>query len=83
MAPRSDHAARRRRPQCAVSLGAAAQAQSEAPGGIEEIVVTATRREMNIQDVPQNIAAFSTDDIEKQAFQAMEDYVRALPSRSS
>jgi len=48
--------------------------------GLEEITVTATRRELNLQDVPQSIAAFSTEDIQKQAFQQMEDYVKALAS---
>ena len=61
--------------------GAAAQAQSEA-GGIEEIVVTATKRAVNLQDVPQSITAFSTADIEKMAFRGMEDYMKALPSAS-
>lgn len=48
--------------------------------GLEEIVVTATRRETNLQDVPQSITAFSTDEIQRQAFQNMEDYMKALPS---
>jgi outer membrane receptor protein involved in Fe transport len=56
------------------------QAQPQKPSGLEEITVTATRREMNLQDVPQSIAAFSTEDIEKQAFQGMEDYVKSLAS---
>jgi outer membrane receptor protein involved in Fe transport len=64
----------------APSAAFAQQQPTAAPRSIEEITVTATRREMNIQDVPQSIAAFSTEDIEKQAFQAMEDYVKALPS---
>jgi outer membrane receptor protein involved in Fe transport len=58
----------------------AQQRPAGAPRSIEEITVTATRREMNIQDVPQSISAFSTADIEKQAFEAMEDYVRSLAS---
>ncbi len=67
----------------ALNPGSAALAQeqdAEAPGGLEQIVVTATRRATSLQDVPQSIVAFSTDDIQRQAFQKMEDFVKALPS---
>lgn len=56
-------------------------AQEEEPNqGLEEIVVTATRRETSLQDVAQSVTAFSTEDIQRQAFQNMGDYVKALPS---
>src|SRR5262245_36833111 len=38
------------------------QAEPRKPSGLEEITVTATRRELNLQEVPQSIAAFSNDD---------------------
>ena len=38
---------------------AAASAQSESDGGLEEIVVTAQKREQNIMDVPVAITAIS------------------------
>ena len=47
---------------------------------LEEVVVTATRREVDLQNVPQSVSAFSTADIEKQGFQDVEDVVGALPS---
>jgi outer membrane receptor protein involved in Fe transport len=47
---------------------------------LEEIIVTATRRELNLQEVPQNVTAFTTADIEKQAFQDVMDVIAALPS---
>jgi iron complex outermembrane recepter protein len=59
---------------------ALAQEEEESRQGLEEIVVTATRRETNLQDVPQSITAFSTADIQRQAFQNMQDYIKALPS---
>ncbi|HEX5766332.1 MAG TPA: TonB-dependent receptor plug domain-containing protein, partial [Woeseiaceae bacterium] len=48
--------------------------------GLEEVIVTATRRESNLQEVPQSITVFSTEDIQRQAFQNMQDYIKALPS---
>jgi outer membrane receptor protein involved in Fe transport len=54
--------------------------QEERRPMLEEIVVTATRREASLQDVPHSITAFTTADIERQAFRNMEDYVKALPS---
>lgn len=48
--------------------------------GIEEIIVTATRRSIPLQDVPQSIQAFSQEDIEKMVMKNMEDYTRAAPS---
>ncbi len=59
-----------------------AQDESELDKYIEEVIVTATKREVNLQDVPQSITAFTTVDIEKNAFKDMTDYVRALPSLS-
>jgi outer membrane receptor protein involved in Fe transport len=47
---------------------------------IEVIIVTATKRELDLQDVGQSITAFSTADIEKMGIKSMEDYVKALPS---
>src|SRR5262245_51173517 len=55
-------------------------ASSDRGRGLEEIVVTATRRELDLQNVPQSVSAFTTADIEKQAFQGVEDVIRALPS---
>jgi len=60
-----------------LSLGQQDQAES---GKLETIIVTATRRELNLQEVGQSIQAFSTADIERQALQDVEDVIRALPS---
>ena len=49
---------------------------------LQEVVVTATRREVNVQDVPQSITAFSTADIEKYAIEDLQDVVSAVPSIS-
>ena len=57
-----------------------AQTQGASTERLEEVVVTATRREINLQKVSQSVTAFSTQDIEKQAFQSVSDIVDALPS---
>lgn len=62
------------------SVGAVAQ---ETDGVIDEIIVTATKREMNLQDVPQSIQAFSQEDIEKLGLTNMADYIKAVPSLST
>jgi len=47
---------------------------------IEEIIVTATKRAIPLQDVPQSIEVFSGEAIEKMVMRSMEDYTRAIPS---
>jgi len=47
---------------------------------IEEIIVTATKRAANMQDVAQSITAFSTDDLERLRVRDMKEYTDALPS---
>jgi iron complex outermembrane receptor protein len=49
-------------------------------GALEEIIVTATKRKANIQDLPQAITAFTTEDIERQGFAVLDDYVNSIPS---
>jgi outer membrane receptor protein involved in Fe transport len=62
------------------SYVAAQEAAAERTGALEEVLVTATKRSISLQDVPQSITAFTTVDIQKNAFKNMADYVRALPS---
>ena len=50
--------------------------------GIEEVVVTAQRREQNLQDVPISISAFSADAVEAYMFNDVADYVTRTPNIS-
>ncbi len=47
---------------------------------IEEVVVTASKREANLQDLAQSIQAFTGDDIEKRGFSGIDDYAKQIPS---
>jgi iron complex outermembrane receptor protein len=71
------------------ALGAAgsqpALAQQEAGaqgGGLEEIVVTATRRALNLQDVPISIVAMTSEDLSMQGITTIEKLQGAIPNLS-
>lgn len=62
-----------------------ASAQTEpGPGGptLGEVIVTATKREERLQDVPASISAFDSDSIAKRGLQQMDDYARLVPGLS-
>ena len=67
---------------CAVLQPASVALAQQAPDPtkLESVVVTATRREVNLQEVAQSVTALSTEDIAKQAFQSLDDVAGALPS---
>ena len=47
---------------------------------VEELVVTAQKREENIQDVPMAVTAFSTKKLEELQVNSFNDYAKFLPS---
>ena len=55
-----------------------AYAQDEGSSGFEEIIVTATRREANILDIPYNISAIQGTDIEEQGITENADLMRTI-----
>ena len=57
-------------------------AHAQDGGGLEEIVVTAQRREQNLQDVPISVSAFSAEQIEKQNVRGATDYLALTPNVS-
>ena len=50
-----------------------------ASGGLEEIVVTATRREERLQDVPISVSAFNQEKIDSQGLKNIDDLSRLSP----
>jgi iron complex outermembrane receptor protein len=70
----------------ATSITARAQTQTtqnqvaQAQSGIEEIVVTAQRREQNLQNVPIAITAFSSAELEKRQVTKTLDLVNFVPN---
>lgn len=65
------------------SLPSQALAQDQgAEAAIEEIVVTAQRREQNLQDVPIAIEAFTAEIIQKNMFADVGEYLTRTPNAS-
>jgi iron complex outermembrane recepter protein len=58
-----------------------AQAQQQDDNqALEEIVVTATRREQNLQEVPLAVVAFSGEMLDRQGIENMEDLKAVVPN---
>jgi len=66
----------------ASAQSAIAQETPPPPAGLEEIVVTATKRAERLQDVPISVTAFGTEEIEKRGFDGIKDYAAFVPSLS-
>src|SRR3984957_7646350 len=67
--------------QLALSPVRAAPADPETPSaGLEEIVVTATRREERLQDVPISVLAFSQEKLDAQGLKNIDDLARLSPA---
>lgn len=49
---------------------------------LQEVIVTATKRAQNLQNIPETIEALSSSDIEKLGITRFEDIVRAMPTVS-
>ena len=64
----------------ALGPNAAVLAQDDDDFQLDEVIVTATKREMNLQDIPHNIDVLSGDDLIKMGANDLEATLRALPS---
>lgn len=71
----------------AAALSAAApsltMAQGDSSSGLEEIVVTALKRDVNLQDVPNAITAFTAEAIERSNIRRPIDFINATPNLSA
>lgn len=63
-----------------VSVVAEAQSNQASGGAIEEIVVSAQKRDASLLDTPISISAISGEDIAERNLVSMEDYLSAMPS---
>lgn len=59
---------------------ALAQESRQQSGNLEEIIVTATKREINLQDVPHSIDVLSGLQLQQMGAMDLEATMRALPS---
>jgi len=60
----------------------AAAASDAAGGALQEIVVTARKREENLQDVPLSIDVFTKKDMQNLGIASFDDYAQKVPSIS-
>ena len=60
----------------------AAEADTSSSGGLQEIIVTARKREENLQDVPLSIDVFTKKDMQNLGISSFDDYAEKVPSIS-
>jgi len=58
----------------------AQEAQEAGDYSLEEVIVTATKREVNIQTIPASVQAITQEALASMGAQTMEDYARFIPS---
>src|ERR1700682_1768234 len=58
---------------------AVGEAETASSGALEEVVVTATRREERLQDVPISVTAFSQEKLDSQGLKNIDDLSRLSP----
>ncbi len=69
-------------PFAAPALAQEAQAEDDDSGGLAEIVVTAQRREQNLQDVPISVTAFSAEQLQRSNIKGATEYLSMTPNVS-
>ncbi|MDE0680532.1 MAG: TonB-dependent receptor [Gammaproteobacteria bacterium] len=67
-------------PLLALTLPASLPAQEDGAQALDEIIVTAQRREQTLQDVPISITAFSAEQIERSNFKGARDFLEMTPN---
>lgn len=65
---------------CAWAVLASAAAAKPEPTPVDEIVVTASKREERLRDVPASVTALSADALQRIQAQRFDDYLNRVPS---
>ncbi len=63
----------------AAAIGTSAYAQAARPNTIDELVVTAEKREQSLQDVPVAISAFTSEQRDVIGIQSIQDMTNFTP----
>jgi iron complex outermembrane recepter protein len=63
----------------AAAAGASADGATTEPAGLEEIVVTAQKREQRLQDVPISMSVTTGADLDKSSIQSVSDALAQIP----
>ncbi len=63
-------------------IGANVPVHAQDAAALEEVVVSAQRREQNLQDVPISISAFNAESVEAYMFEDVTDYIIRTPNAS-
>jgi len=66
-------------PAGVAAMAATGDAETAPSSGLEEIVVTATRREERLQDVPVTVMAFSQEKLDSEGLHNIDDLARLSP----
>jgi iron complex outermembrane receptor protein len=64
----------------AAALAPAHQVLAQDEGGLEEIVVTATKRSLSVQEIPASVQAITQESLAMMGAKNMEDFARFVPS---
>ena len=64
----------------ALAVGLSLTQTAGAQGALEEIVVTATRRTTNVQDLPLSVTAISAESLETQNIENVMDLTGIVPN---
>ena len=64
----------------AAAVTAALAGYTSAEAQLEEIIVTATKKEQSLQDIAGSVQAISESDLKKNQAMRMEDYAKLIPS---
>ncbi|HVW67885.1 MAG TPA: TonB-dependent receptor [Steroidobacteraceae bacterium] len=68
--------------KCAVPAAHAAEVTAPQTDGLQEIVVTARKREENLQQVPVSITAVTTDELKQRSIESLQDLGMSTPNVS-